>query len=119
MAKYLCIVEDRDGKSIQTIVESVSSNGLSAILKNKNLTLISAKELTAKKGAKKETKGNIKSTDISFLFRQLATMLDAGISLVDTLEELSAQSENITLSNLVSKIRYDIETVVSNKNFTI
>lgn len=109
MAKYLCFAKDKEGKSIQTIVETDSSGNLSAILKNKNLNLISAKELAKKKVVKKETKGRIKSTDISFLFRQLATMLDAGISLVDTLEELSAQSENITLSNLISGIRYDIE----------
>ncbi|MCP4404429.1 MAG: type II secretion system F family protein [bacterium] len=47
--------------------------------------------------------------DISVFVRMFATMIDAGLPLVQGLEILSQDKENVTMANLMKKIRADVE----------
>jgi len=47
--------------------------------------------------------------DISIFVRQFATMIDAGLPLVQCLEILGNQQDNPTLGNLIKKLRSDVE----------
>lgn len=53
--------------------------------------------------------GSISDKDIVILTRQLATMIDAGLPLVQCLEILGAQTENKTLSKVIVQVRGDVE----------
>ena len=51
----------------------------------------------------------VKDTDVVIFTRQLATMIDAGLPLVQCLDILGAQSENPTLAKTVVQVRSDVE----------
>jgi len=52
----------------------------------------------------------VKDKDIVILTRQLATMIDAGLPLVQCLEILGSQSENKFLAKVVIQVRSDVES---------
>ena len=51
----------------------------------------------------------VKQRSIAIFTRQLATMIDAGLPLVQSLEILSTQQENKTFKNILRGIREDVE----------
>ncbi len=48
--------------------------------------------------------------DVVILTRQLATMIDAGLPLVQCLDILGSQTENKTLAGIVTQVRSDVES---------
>jgi type IV pilus assembly protein PilC len=62
-------------------------------------------ERTAKRGG-----GKIKTRDIVIFTRQFATMINAGLPLVQALDILSKQSENKTLKEVTRQVVYDVES---------
>ncbi len=52
----------------------------------------------------------VKDKDIVIFTRQLATMIDAGLPLVQCLEILGSQTENKTLAKVVTQVRSDVES---------
>lgn len=109
MARFSYFARDNAGKSIQAIAEAPSLQHLVSTLKKKNLVVISAREIKEKVRREKKKTVSIKLTHISFFFRQLATMLSADIPLVDSLKDLSTQSESISLSKVINEVRANIE----------
>ena len=51
----------------------------------------------------------VKDRSIAIFTRQLATMIDAGLPLVQSLEILAVQQENKTFKNIIREIREDVE----------
>ena len=62
-------------------------------------------ERSSKKGG-----GKIKTRDIVIFTRQFATMINAGLPLVQALDILSKQSENKTLKEVTRQVVYDVES---------
>jgi type IV pilus assembly protein PilC len=54
--------------------------------------------------------GKIKTRDIVIFTRQFATMINAGLPLVQALDILSKQSENKTLKEVTRQVVYDVES---------
>ncbi len=52
----------------------------------------------------------ITDKDVVILTRQLATMIDAGLPLVQCLDILGSQTENKTLAGVVAQVRSDVES---------
>jgi type IV pilus assembly protein PilC len=79
-----------------------------ALLRKQNITPINvaakAKQLKLSFGAPK-----VQDKDIVILTRQLATMIDAGLPLVQCLDILGAQTENPTLAKTMIQVRTDVE----------
>ncbi len=63
------------------------------------------KEIKLSFGAPKVT-----DKDVVILTRQLATMIDAGLPLVQCLDILGSQTENVTLAKTVVQVRSDVES---------
>ncbi len=55
------------------------------------------------------TLGRIRDKDIVVFTRQFATMIDAGLPLVQALEILSTQVENKKLAKVISQVKIDVE----------
>ena len=55
-------------------------------------------------------KRKVKERSIAIFTRQLATMIDAGLPLVQSLEILSLQQENKVFKNVIREIREDVES---------
>ncbi|HEY3198355.1 MAG TPA: type II secretion system F family protein [Nitrospirales bacterium] len=56
-----------------------------------------------------EKKQKITDKDLVIFTRQFATMIDAGLPLVQCLEILSAQADNKTLGKLLNEVKLDVE----------
>jgi len=54
-------------------------------------------------------KQKVKQRAVAIFTRQLATMIDAGLPLVQSLEGLSSQQENKAFKNIIRQIREDVE----------
>lgn len=54
--------------------------------------------------------GSVTEKDVVIFTRQLATMIDAGLPLVQALEILGSQADNKMLAKTVTQIRSDVET---------
>lgn len=81
-----------------------------AQLRKRNITATLVTEKT-KKGIRKFTfGGGAKDKDIVIFTRQFATMIDAGLPLVQALDILSTQVENKALSNTLQEVKADVES---------
>jgi type IV pilus assembly protein PilC len=55
------------------------------------------------------SRGKVKDRDIVIFTRQFATMISAGLPLVQTLDILSKQTENKTFAKIIDEIKVDVE----------
>ncbi len=115
MPTFQYIAKDRTGHALTGTVEGASDTEAAELLHNKELIVISITQSTKKEKAKaKGVKGGkVKLDDLVVFSRQLATMIDAGIPLVQALGILGEQIENLTLRNIVNTVRQDIEAGMS------
>ena len=107
MNTYQYIGKDKNGHSVSGILDGSSENEAVELLHKKELTIVSIKQ--TQKKAFKAKGGGIKLDDIVIFSRQLATMIDAGIPLVQSLGILGEQIENKGLKSVVLVVRQDIE----------
>ena len=110
---YAYQVRDRGGKIITGKLEAENQTAVASRLKEMGYAPISISE--SKAGMKKEIKipgfgsKSVKLKDLAIFSRQFATMINAGLSLLRTLNILSEQTENPTLAKTVGLLRDDIE----------
>ncbi len=104
------------GKNTRGIIErgeisAGSREEVIAQLKRRNIvpTLVKTKEKKAAFGGLR-LGGGVKDKDIVVFTRQFATMIDAGLPLVQALEILSTQVENKVLSKTLTVIKTDVES---------
>jgi len=114
MAKYKYVAKDKAGKTMKGIIDTPSKDAAIQSLRAKDLTIISLEE---DKGSgfsfdilRKIKKKKVKIDELVIFSRQLATMVNAGIPLVTALDILAEQIESPVFSQVVSKIRDDVET---------
>jgi len=60
-------------------------------------------------GLRFRTRKKVKEKDIVVFTRQFATMIDAGLPLVQCLEILASQQDNVTLKEVLLKVKGDVE----------
>ena len=80
-----------------------------AQLRKRNITATIVTE-KAKKTAKFSLGGGVKDKDIVIFTRQFATMIDAGLPLVQALEILSTQVESKLLGSTLAQVKVDVES---------
>jgi len=114
MNSYQYSAKNISGQTITGLIQAGSETEVVDILHRRELTVVAieaAKSATAKVTGGKGKK--VKLEDLVIFSRQLATMIDAGIPLVNALGILSEQIENENLKGVVSSVRSDIESGVS------
>jgi len=105
--KYLA--KDKNGQTVSGSAEANNVASLVASLREKELVIISVDEEKAGKKGAGLRGGRVKPDDLIIFSRQLATMVDAGIALVQGLDILCEQVENKTFKAIISGIRDDVE----------
>src|SRR5918912_342869 len=73
------------------------------------MILVSVREAPTKISLGGVGKGKVKTRDIVIFTRQFATMINAGLPLVQSLSILAAQTENKTLQEVTRKVVADVE----------
>jgi len=108
MALFSYKAKSPTGAVITGSMEAESERVLAAKLRAQKLTLLSA-TLEKKKGFKYPFgKGKVTTKDLSVFCRQFATMISAGVPVLQSLNIIYDQVENKTLKMVVGKIREDI-----------
>ena len=105
--------ETASGREIQSTVEAATEQAAVAALLNRNLLVVSIQERTSRKG--KTRGGKISLADLVVFTRQLATMVDAGIAIVQSLQALAEQCPNKVMRDVIRDICTRVE---SGENFS-
>ncbi|MFA6384223.1 MAG: type II secretion system F family protein, partial [Candidatus Omnitrophota bacterium] len=111
MAVFQYSAKDINGRTVVGVVDAPSENEATTMLQNKSYIVLSLKQVKARMLSASSQK--IKLDDLVVFSRQLATMIDAGIPLVQALSILSEQVDNKGLKSVVLTVRQDIEAGMS------
>lgn len=111
MTAYQYTAKDKNGHTVMGILDSASSSEAAEVLHKKDLVIISLEQ--AKEKSPRHKVGKINPDDLVIFSRQLATMIDAGIPVVQSLGILGEQIENRNLKNVIIFVRQDIEAGMS------
>jgi len=83
---------------------------VSAYLRKNRMMLVSVREAPKKITLGGGGKGRVKTRDIVIFTRQFATMINAGLPLVQSLTILAEQTENKTLKEVTKAVVHDVES---------
>lgn len=108
MSLFSYVAKDASGKTLKGNVESDSKALLIDSLRQKGLVIISIEEL--KKKTKSVRQAKIKLDDLVVFSRQLATMVNSGIPLIEAIDILATQVEKPGFRKVLFKVKNDIET---------
>ncbi|MFH1853864.1 MAG: type II secretion system F family protein [Candidatus Omnitrophota bacterium] len=111
MPTYRYAAKENTGKTVSGVLEYSDKALLIEALRKKGLVIISINEIAKKKPAWSSKR--VKLEEIVIFSRQLATMVDSGIPLVQAMDILHDQIEKPAFKNVVAAIRDDIETGTS------
>ncbi|AEE46135.1 type II secretion system F family protein [Cellulomonas fimi] len=111
-------VRDRSGKIVKGRVEANNQAAVANRLREMGLAAVSISEISTS-GLNSEITipgfgGNkISLKDLAVMSRQLATMIDSGLSLLRALAILSEQTESKPLAKVLAQVRSDVEVGVA------
>ncbi|MBU1148094.1 MAG: type II secretion system F family protein [Candidatus Omnitrophica bacterium] len=111
MPTFRYVAKENTGKTISGTLEYSDKAVLIDALRRKGLTIVSINE--TKKKTTALTSKSIKLEEIVIFSRQLATMVDSGIPLVQAMDILYDQIEKPYFKGVVAAIRDDIEAGAS------
>src|SRR6185503_18716492 len=108
MASYMYVArETSSGREIRSSVEAGNEQAAIAALLNRNLLVVSIQEKVGKKG--RTGGGRVALGDLVIFTRQLATMIDAGLAMVQSLQALAEQTTNKIMRDLIKDVCARVE----------
>jgi type IV pilus assembly protein PilC len=109
MPSYLYTARETvSGREIRNVVEAATEQAAIAALLNRNLLVVSIQEKVSKKGKTKG--GKVRLADLVIFTRQLATMVDAGITIVQSLQALTEQTNDKVMRDTIRDISVRVES---------
>src|SRR6185503_13448114 len=100
--------ETGTGREIRNAVEAATEQAAIAALLNRNLLVVSIQEKIGKKG--RTGGGKVALADLVIFTRQLATMVDAGLAMVQSLSALAEQTNNKAARDVIRDICTRVES---------
>ncbi len=100
--------ETSTGREIRNTVEATTEQAAITALLNRNLLVVSIQEKVGKKG--KTAGGKVALADLVVFTRQLATMIDAGLAMVQSLQALADQTNNKVMRDVIKDITTRVES---------
>jgi type IV pilus assembly protein PilC len=97
------------GALVQDKVDLPTRDDVIAHLRKNRMVVVQVRE-TKGKGAGFKMRGGIKTRDVVVFTRQFATMINAGLPLVQALDILAQQTENKALAEVTRQVVYDVES---------
>ena len=96
--------KDKAGKVIRGELKAVSVNAVNATLRRQGIAVQKVKKQAVRGG------GKVKSKDIALFTRQLATMMKAGVPLLQSFDIVGKGASNPAVGKLLMDIKTDVET---------
>ena len=108
MSAYAYVArETATGREIRSSIEAATEQAAIAALLNRNLLVVSIQEKIGKKG--KTSGGRVALADLVVFTRQLATMIDAGLAMVQSLQALAEQTTNKVMRDTIKDVCTRVE----------
>lgn len=108
MPSYAFVAREAgSGREYRSTVDATSEQAAIAALLNRNMLVISIQEKTSKKG--KTGGGSVPLADLVVFTRQLATMIDAGLAMVQSLQALAEQATNKVMRDVIRDVCTRVE----------
>src|SRR5436190_18666895 len=108
MASFAYVArETATGREIRSSVEAATEQAAIAALLNRNLLVVSIQEKIGKKG--RTSGGKVGLADLVIFTRQLATMVDAGLAMVQSLQALAEQTTNKVMRDVIKDVCTRVE----------
>lgn len=95
------------GREITNVIEAATEQAAIAALLNRNLLILSIQEKMARKG--RTGGGSVPLADLVVFTRQLATMIDAGLAMVQSLQALGEQTTNKVMRDVIKDVCSRVE----------
>src|SRR5216117_2821272 len=109
MASYAYVARDTSsGREIRSSVDAASEQAAIAALLNRNLLVVYIQEKIGKKG--RTGGGRVALADLVIFTRQLATMIDAGLAMVQSLQALAEQTPNKVMRDVIKDVCTRVES---------
>jgi type IV pilus assembly protein PilC len=99
--------ESGTGREIRSSLEAQTEQAAIAALLNRNLLVVSIQEKMGRKG--KTAGGKVGLADLVVFTRQLATMIDAGLAMVQSLQALAEQTTNKVMRDVIKDVCSRVE----------
>jgi type IV pilus assembly protein PilC len=99
--------ETNSGREIRNSVEAATEQSAIAALLNRNLLVVSIQEKVGRKG--RTGGGRVALADLVIFTRQLATMIDAGLAMVQSLQALAEQTPNKVMRDVIHDVCTRVE----------
>lgn len=111
MATFKYVAKDQEARTVSGKMAADDQNVVIEELRKRKLTIISIEEDKKLSTGKKVTQRarRVKSEDLVVFTRQLATMIDAGIPIIQAIDALQEQTTNPSFKSVVVQIRDDIQ----------
>jgi len=109
MAIYTYTARDGLGKVVTGQVDASDEPGAALQLVNRDLVVTELRAGQSQKVRARRSQGKVKSQDLVVFTRQLATMMDAGLPLVQSLTTLEEQTESKTFKPVLKQITARVE----------
>lgn len=105
--KYKSI--SQNGQIVEGFYEANSEEDVVAMIKGNNQLPISIERDIGRDAQVELFKPRVKKKDLAVFCRQLYTMIDAGLSIVKSLDVLALQTENKTLRNAIISVNEEVQ----------
>ena len=110
MATFKYQAKSPDSRNVTGKIAAENKNAVIEELRKRNLTIISINEIKESSFAKSSFKSKkVKPDEIVIFARQLATMVDAGIPIVQGLDALQEQTQHPLFKKVLSNVAEDIK----------
>src|SRR5512137_224392 len=109
MASFVYVArETASGREIHSSVDAATEQAAIAALLNRNMLVLSIQEKVGKQG--RTSGGRVALADLVIFTRQLATMIDAGLAMVQSLQALAEQTTNKVMRDTIHDVCARVES---------
>ena len=109
MASFVYVArETGSNREIRSSIEAATEQVAIAALLNRNMLVLSIQEKVGKQGH--TSGGRVPLSDLVIFTRQLATMVDAGLAIVQSLQALADQTTNKVMRDVIRDICTRVES---------
>ncbi|MGE0267223.1 MAG: type II secretion system F family protein [Candidatus Omnitrophota bacterium] len=117
MPKFSYTIRDQNGKTYKSVIEGFDRNSVVTHLQKQNYFVVNVVEIKTgasgksalKKKKKTFTHKKVKLHDLLAFSRQLGTMLEAGVTLIRSLDVILSQVQSQRFNEALKQIRNDVE----------
>jgi len=108
MGQYIFKAKDARGRNVSDVIEADSEMTVVSQLRRKGLVVLSIEHIEKQSKVTKKRR-KIKSSELVVFSRQLATMVDAGLPLIQALDTLREQAESVSFKDVLNSLVQSIE----------